>query len=188
LQAPAPERVKRIAILIWQRAVRPLERMNSTLERRKVRLRGLGGPAAAASQAPARPQPGDHRIRSAILQSRGWSLHAARPALERFVVRTGARIYFVPVGEVDWIEAEGNYVRLHAGARTHLLRASVTSIAERLDPRVFLRIHRSTILNLGRLREVHPFGKGTYVVVLDDGAQLTSSITYRAGIEALISG
>ncbi|HEX6370826.1 MAG TPA: response regulator [Longimicrobium sp.] len=128
--------------------------------------------------------PADARLRR-LLESLAT---AERPALERFVIRTGTRIYFVPVGEVDWIQAEGNYVRLHTGARTHLLRASITSIADRLDPRVFLRIHRSTILNLGRLREVHPFAKGTFVVVLQDGTRLTSSITYRAGIETLIAG
>jgi two-component system LytT family response regulator len=120
---------------------------------------------ARAQLAHRNAKPVDPRLRR-LLESLG----AARPPLE------------------DWIEADGNYLRLHAGTRKHLLRASVTSIAERLDPKVFLRVHRSTILNLGRLREVHPYGKGTYILVLTDGTHLTSSITYRAGIEALISG
>lgn len=138
---------------------------------------------ARAQLAQRNADPVDGRLQR-LLDSLG---PAARRTMERFVIRTGTRIYFVPVAEVDWIEAEGNYVRLHAGGKSHLLRSSIGGVAERLDPATFLRIHRSTILNVGRLREVHPFGKGTYVLVLHDGTKLTSSTSYRAGIEDLIA-
>jgi two-component system LytT family response regulator len=115
------------------------------------------------------------------------SLGARRRWMERFVVRTGTRIHLVPAVDVDWIEAEGNYVRLHAGKRSHLLRAAMGTLSARLDPDRFLRIHRSLIVNVDRLREVHTYGKGSYVLVLADGTQLTSSTGYRVEVERLIS-
>ncbi|HEX8671133.1 MAG TPA: LytTR family DNA-binding domain-containing protein [Longimicrobium sp.] len=78
-------------------------------------------------------------------------------------------------------------MRLHAGKRSHLLRAAMGTLSARLDPGRFLRIHRSLIVNVDRLREVHTYGKGSYVLVLADGTQLTSSTGYRMEVERLIS-
>ena len=105
---------------------------------------------------------------------------------ERFVVRQGSRMYFLPTAEVDWLEGEGNYVRLHAGGKTHLIRSTIGSLAERLDPQRFVRVHRSVIVNVQGIKEVQVFGRGTYVLVLGDGSKVRSSATFRAGIEALI--
>lgn len=126
---------------------------------------------------------GDERLYSLL-----ESLRSTRSWMERFVVRSGPRIYFVRVDEVDWIDAEGNYVRLHTGKKSHLVRTTVSSLIGRLDPERFLRVHRSIIVNLARLREVQTYAKGSYILVLEDGTKLTSSATYREGVERLISG
>lgn len=123
----------------------------------------------------------DGRIRTMLA-----ALRPEHPYLERVVVRLGQRIQFVRVDDVDWIAAEGNYVRLHTGKRTHLVREPLSRLVERLDPARFLRIHRSTVLNIERIREIQPLGKGAYVVVLEDGTKLTSTSTFRDGIDALI--
>jgi two-component system LytT family response regulator len=131
------------------------------------------------------------RGRSPALEERLERLLGALPGgpyLERFVVRTADRIRFVRACDVEWIEAEGNYVRLHERGRSHLLRASLASVAGRLDPRCFLRVHRSAVVSLDRVREVQVYGKGTYVLVLEDGTKVTSSVTYREGVERLIAG
>jgi two-component system LytT family response regulator len=92
------------------------------------------------------------------------------------------RTQFVPVAEVDWLEADGKYVRLHAGGRTHLIRGSLAATAERLDPAHFVRIHRSTIVNVARIREVQPWMGGDHVAVLRDGTRLRVSRTCRGAL------
>lgn len=102
-------------------------------------------------------------------------IRAARPGPDRFVVRDGGRVSFLKVGEIDWIESEGNYLRLHVGPQTHLIRGTIKGSAERLDPERFVRISRSAIVNLDRVREIHPWSRGELVVVLHDGTQLPTS-------------
>lgn len=107
---------------------------------------------------------------------------ASRPPkryLDRFLVKTRARVYFVQVDEIDWIEAARNYVNLHVGPHSHLLRQTLTGIEEQLDPRQFLRIHRSAIVNLDRIRELRPLFNGEYEVRLETGAVLTLTRTYK---------
>jgi two-component system, LytTR family, response regulator len=94
--------------------------------------------------------------------------------LERFVVRGGGRLLFVPVDSVEWIEAAGNYVRLHQGGREHLLRRTLTGIARRLGDR-FIRIRRTALVNARAITALEPYGKGSYVVHLEDGTRLVSS-------------
>jgi two-component system LytT family response regulator len=98
--------------------------------------------------------------------------------LTRLVVREDGHIRFVPVRDVDWLEGDGNYVRVHAGGRVHRLRAGVGGLAARLDPARFARIHRSTIVNVERIREVQPWFGGDYVAILDDGTRLRVSRTF----------
>ena len=100
----------------------------------------------------------------------------------RVLVRHGARSYFVATEDVDWFESAGNYVRVHTGERTELLRATLASLARQLDPAKFARIHRGTIVNLSRVREVHPWFGGDYVATLTDGRELRVSRTYREGL------
>jgi two-component system LytT family response regulator len=104
---------------------------------------------------------------------------------ERFVVKSSNRVLFVRVEEIDWIEAAGNYVRLHAGSETHLLRETMSALEGKLDPHKFLRIHRSTIVNIERIQELQPWFHGDYVVLLKDGTQLTLSRSYRQKFQDL---
>jgi two-component system LytT family response regulator len=94
--------------------------------------------------------------------------------LERFVVRGGGRLVFVPVESVDWIEAAGNYVRLHQGNKEHLLRRTMAGLAARLGER-FVRIRRTALVNARSISALEPYGKGSYVVYLRDGTRLISS-------------
>ena len=118
-------------------------------------------------------------------------LEESRPgkrALQRLVVKSGGRIFFLKMDEIDWIEAAGNYLRLHVGKDTHLIRDTMSSLEARIDPAKFFRIHRSTIVNIERVREIQPLFHGDYVVLLRDGTQLTLSRTYRQRLEELLGG
>ncbi len=97
---------------------------------------------------------------------------------ERFLVRTGNRSVLVKASDVDWFEAEANYVRLHVAAQRHLVRATMSSLEDSLDPSRFIRIHRGTIVNLDRVREIQPWFSGDHVVVLGDGTKLRMSRSY----------
>jgi two-component system LytT family response regulator len=108
---------------------------------------------------------------------------AEHKPLERLVVKAGGRVYFLRTEEIDWIEAAGNYLRLHVGTESHLLRETMNALEARLDPDKFLRIHRSTIVNIERIQELHPWFKGDYVVILRDGTQLTLSRSYRQKLQ-----
>jgi two-component system LytT family response regulator len=103
---------------------------------------------------------------------------------ERLVVKSAGRVTFLRVDEIDWIEAAGNYVRLHAGRDAHLLHEGLAALATRLDPSRFARIHRSTLVNLDRVREVQPWFHGDAIAILRDGTRLQVSRTYRAELGA----
>jgi two-component system LytT family response regulator len=107
-------------------------------------------------------------------------------SLERLVIKTAGRVYFVSVSELDWIEAADNYVRLHTGSETHLLRETMNALETKLDPARFVRIHRSTIVNLERIKEMKPWFHGEYIVILRDGTQLTLSRRYRERLNGLL--
>lgn len=100
------------------------------------------------------------------------------PAAERFVIKSGGRIFFVKADEIDWVEAVGDYVRLRVGIQSHLLRDTMASMESKLGRR-FLRIHRSSIVNTERIKELHPGFNGEYTIVLRDGTELKSSRGYR---------
>src|SRR5262245_56182244 len=107
--------------------------------------------------------------------------------LERLVIKAGGRVFFLRVDEIDWIEAAANYVKLHAGGEAHLLRETINGLAAKLDPDKFLRVHRSIIVNLERVKEIQPWFHGDYVIIMQDGAQLTSSRNYREQLRKLLS-
>ncbi|MFQ5675696.1 MAG: LytR/AlgR family response regulator transcription factor [bacterium] len=111
---------------------------------------------------------------------------AAQEFLERLVIKTGGRVIFLKTHEIDWIEAAGNYVRLYVGKDSHLLRETMTKIETKLDPSHFLRIHRSAIVRIDRIRALQPWFHGEYVVTLQSGKQLTSSRSYRHNLSALL--
>lgn len=106
--------------------------------------------------------------------------------LNRFVIKEPERIYFVTADEVDWIEAADYYVQLHTGKKVHLIRDTLNRLESQLDPAKFLRIHRSTIVNITRIKELKRHFQNEYVVVLHDGTTLKLSRGYRDNISALL--
>ena len=105
----------------------------------------------------------------------------ARP--DRLVVKSGGRVFFLRTDEIDWIEAAGNYVRLHLGEESHLFRETMNRMEGRLDAARFVRIHRSRIVNVERIRELQPWFNGEYVVILRNGSRLTLSRNYRERLQ-----
>lgn len=120
----------------------------------------------------------DQRI-LALLQE----LKAGTRYLERLVIKSGGRIYFLETSEIDWIEAEGNYVSVHTGKKAHLLRETISSLESQLDPKKFVRIHRSSIVRIDRIQELQPWFHGEYRVILNSGTQLTLSRKYREKLQ-----
>jgi two-component system LytT family response regulator len=105
---------------------------------------------------------------------------------ERLVVKSAGRVFFLNTGEVDWVEAEGNYVNIHAGKKSYLLRETISGLEGQLDPREFVRIHRSAIVNISRIKELQPWSHGEYHVILQDGTRLTLSRSYRDKLQSAL--
>ncbi len=103
--------------------------------------------------------------------------------LDRLVVKSSGRVYFVKVQEIDWIEAAGNYARIHVGRDRHVIRKTMAALEGQLAPERFARIHRSTIVNLDRIKEFQPWFEGEHVVILEDGTRLSLSRKYRDRLE-----
>jgi len=148
------------------------ERFAAALQRARERIRQqLGGDL-------------DRRLQALLENVRG-----DKGYLRRLVVPSGHRNIFVRTEHIDWIEAERNYIRLHVdgrGGRAYLLRENLTRIASALDPAMFCRIHRSTIVNVERIQSVEPLFHGEYLVVLQDGTKLTSGRSYRRSLHAIM--
>ncbi len=138
-------------------------RLRETMARVKARLRERGTQAL------------EDRLR-ALLEERVQQ----EPRLRRFVVRGRSRTVFVDAAEVDWLEAADDYVELHCGQAVHIVRERLSDLEQRLDPQVFARVHRSTIVNVERVREMHPMFRGDALLVLRDGTRLRLSRSHRA--------
>ncbi|MHB1329911.1 MAG: LytR/AlgR family response regulator transcription factor, partial [Gemmatimonadales bacterium] len=113
-------------------------------------------------------------------------LRRVRGYPSRLVAKLGNTVSLVAVEEVDWIEARGNYARLHAANAVHLIREPLRSLEARLDPDRFARVHRSAIVNLERIATVEPYFHGEYILTLRNGTRLTSSRTQSARLRALL--
>ena len=116
----------------------------------------------------------DERLTSLI-----ENLKTDKKYLDRLVVKTVGRVFFLKTDEIDWIEAAGNYVRLHVGRESHMIRETMNGIETKLDPEKFIRIHRSTVVHIDRIKELHPMFSGDYAVMLRDGTELALSRNYR---------
>jgi two-component system LytT family response regulator len=101
------------------------------------------------------------------------------PTINRLTVKADGRVRFIDVNSVDWFEARGNYVRLHVGTTTHMVRETISANEAALNPSQFARIHRGTIVNIDRIRELQPWFAGDYLMILKDGTQLKLTRTYR---------
>lgn len=112
---------------------------------------------------------------------------AAPRYLGRIAVKADGRAIFLRVQEIDWIEAADNYARVHVGATSHLLRESLRSLEAKLDPQLFLRIHRSSIVNVDAIRELQPWFHGDHVVILRSGARLMCSRRFDERLRRLLA-
>ena len=110
-------------------------------------------------------------------------LRRDQPRTDRLIVKSGGRLFFLRADEIDWIEAAGNYVRLHVGTTSHLLRETMNAIEARLDPEKFFRIHRCRIVNMERIQEMQPWLNGEYAVLLRTGTRLSLSRGYREKLQ-----
>jgi len=129
------------------------------------------------------PRADDDRIRALLADYVGGA-QPAKDSLDRVAVRVDGVLKIVRVADVDWWETDGNYVRLHVGAASHLIRSTAANIEPQLDPRAFIRIHRRYIVNVDRIVEVQPWFAGDAVAVLRTGAKLRVSRTYRERLHA----
>lgn len=118
-----------------------------------------------------------------LLEDQTASVPAGSARFERVVIKSSGRVIFLDANDIDWIEAAGVYVRLHVGSKSHLYRATLGQLQERLDPQLFVRIHRSAMVNMNRIVELQPRTHGEYVVILKGGAELTLSRSYRPQLE-----
>ena len=111
-----------------------------------------------------------------------------RSAPARLALRTDGRVVFVETSVIDYIEAAGKLVRVHAGSDRYEVRDTLTSVASQLDVADFVRVHRSTIVNVSRIKEIQPWFQGDYVLILKTGTRVTSGREYRGNIQALMRG
>lgn len=116
----------------------------------------------------------------------GAEQNSEKRYLDRLVVKSKGRVVFLKTDELDWIEAARNYVRLFAGGQSHLLRDTLSNIETKLDPKQFLRVHRSAIVRIDSIKQLEPWFHGEYVVTLHDGTKLTSSRSYSENMKRLV--
>jgi len=109
-----------------------------------------------------------------------------RGPLDRFVIRAGGKVLFVKPGDIDWIEADGKLAQVHVGRETHAVRIPLKRLEERLEAHGFVRVHRSAIVNVDRIRELEPWFHGEYVVILKDGTKLTSSAAHSQALHRIV--
>jgi len=131
--------------------------------------------------AEARVNQNDSRI-LALLEE----LKAGSKYIERLVIKAEGRVFFLSVDDIHYVEAEGNYVGVHNGQRSYLLRETISGIESQLDPKKFLRIHRSAIVKIDRIKELQPWFHGEYRVILESGKQLMLSRNYRAKLQSAV--
>jgi len=128
-------------------------------------------------------QTGDlsHRLTALLAEVRHEPKH-----LQRLAIKSSGRVTFLKTDDIDWVEAADNYVSLHVGTEEHLHRETMAALSEQLSPKKFLRISRSTIVNVDRIKELQPLFHGEYVVILRNGTKLTLTRNYREALQQLL--
>ena len=155
------------------------DRVDRTLDR--IRTRRREGSSTSEVPAPA--------LQALLTELRREPSHGTArpsPASERLAVKVDGQVHLIPTGEIEWVEASGNYVRLHARGAAHPMRQTMKAMEARLDPERFVRIHRGAIINIDRIRVLEPWMHGEYVVVMQGGARLMASRVYVGRLKALI--
>ncbi len=134
---------------------------------------------ARAGRTPGQPlEPALQRFLETLRRERGYP--------ERFLVRGPTHLYFVRAEDIEWVDAQANYVRLHAGGRAHFVRDTMKTFAEKLPADRFVRVHRSIIVHIDHIQRLEPQGHGEYVLTLRDGTRVTSSRTYGERLHELL--
>jgi len=126
-------------------------------------------------------QPSDGTFQRRVLEMLG-DLEARQRAPERIVIKSDGEIVCLKPHEIDWAESAGNYVCLHVGGATHILRETITALESRLGSRQFMRVHRSTLVNVDRIKTLRPSLYGDYSILLRDGTKLTLSRGFRESV------
>src|SRR5436853_7457430 len=121
-----------------------------------------------------------------LMEALVQELRSQRRRNERVVVKTGGKVMFLRAADIEWIEAAGNYVKLHVGQEAFLFRERMKNMETRLDNDLFVRIHRSAIVNVNRIKELQPWFHGEYVVILHDGTRLMASRVFSDRLDRLI--
>ncbi len=143
--------------------------------------------SAAVARARSEWERGSTAERTSVMENLLAAIASRRNVPRRLMIKSSDRISLLNVDDIDWIEAHGDYVLIHAGRRKDLLRETIGAMAERLDGRVFARIHRSTIIRIDRVKELQPMFSGDYAVHLEDGTKLTLSRSYRSTLFAKLT-
>lgn len=121
-----------------------------------------------------------------LISARAGQNMEPREFEDRMVVRTVGKVVFLDLEDIDWIEAAANYVKFHVGKESYSLREGIGNILARLDPNRFIRIHRSVIVNVRKIKELQPCDSGEYIAILKNGKELSCSRGYRSELQRLI--
>jgi len=163
------------------------DRFNTALQRAKTNVRqqklGEMSESLFAVLQDMKPAPSESPLQTDNRKP-GKAVH--KEPIDRVVIKASGRIYFLKIEEIDWVEGAGDYLSLHSGSQTHLIRETMGNFHAKLDPKKFLRIHRSTIVNVERVKDIRPLFKGEYVITLTSGKRLKSSRGYRHQLQALL--
>ena len=150
-------------------------------------LERLSGAVAKVKRMIARPRSDrdaeNQRVRELLASVRMESAQA-----QRLVIKEGERTILQRVDGIDWVEADAKYARVHTTERTYTVRETMRNIESRLDPTRFMRVSRSAIVNLDRVKEIQPWFNGEYVLIMQNGAKITTTRSYRGGLVELIEG
>ena len=181
IQHVGPDRMPAVVfVTAYDERAQGLRGARPRLPAEAVRARPVPADAPARPRlrrAPARRRPG--RRLMALVQD----IKPEPQRMDRLVVKSGGRVFFLRTDDIDWVEAAGNYVRLHLATDSHLFRETMNNMEARLDGQRFVRIHRSRIVNTDRIKELQPWFNGEYVVVLNNGTRLTLSRGYREKLQ-----
>lgn len=150
------------------------ERFEKCLERVRERMKNSQGEKL------------DDKISSLLKSLERVESNAEKTFLSRIVIKDAGRIFFVGADEIIWISSEGNYVKIHTKGKSHLLRETMDGLENKLDPREFLRLRRSTIVRIEQIKELQPLFNGEFAIILKNGTQLASSRRYRQNLSSLL--
>jgi len=114
------------------------------------------------------------------------AIAAPKEQLDRLPIKHDGRVTFVPLSDIEWVDADGDFVRVHAGRETHTVRDTMAEMEAKLPAPRFVRVHRSAIVNTERIKEIQPWFKGDYVVLMKDGAKIRTGRTYREAVQRLM--